>query len=66
VLEPTLPFGVSGSSGIVAALFFNPHSESVFFAHVGDRDWCVTMAFDVVQKSAEPFLLPVGARRRRL
>jgi hypothetical protein len=62
VLEPTLPFGIDGSSGIVAALFFNPHAESVFFGHVGDRDSGVTVAFDVVQKSAETVLPPVDMR----
>ncbi len=60
VLEPTLPFGVDGSSGIVAALFFNPHAESLVFGHVGDRDSGVTMPFDVVQKSAETVLPLVG------
>jgi len=66
VLESALTLGLKGALGVVVALRVDPRTESAVIDGVGDRDSGVTVAFDVVEKSAEPFLLPVGARRRRL
>jgi hypothetical protein len=66
VLESAFAIGLKGAFGMENALLTDPSAKLKAIDAVVPRDSCVTMAFDVVQKSAEPFLLPVGARRRRL
>ena len=59
-LESALAVGVKGASGVVDALVCDPPTEPVAIDLVGRRDPGVTVAFDVVQESAEPLLPLVG------
>ena len=59
--ESALAVGVKGAFGVAVALRVDPHTERVAIDGVGPRDAGVTVAFDVVQESAETLLPLVGA-----
>ena len=61
VFESALAIGVKGAFGVVVALPYDPLPELVAIDRVGLRDAGVTVAFDVIQESAETLLPLVGA-----
>src|SRR5271165_5791161 len=56
VLELALAIGLKGAAVVVNALLAHPRAERVAIVCVGPWDAGVTVAFDVVQQSAEPLL----------